>query len=105
MNCNGIVKRYFNKKGDGHFTEDGRGAEIAVDLVLQARAKMSDNKVNGPEGADVSEISSSCLWRRFPLLPGVFRNGARWRHQIRGRSGSWCSCENQMQHQKGEPSL
>ena len=39
---------YFKRKGDRQFTDDGRGAEITIDLVLQARAKMSENKVNGP---------------------------------------------------------
>ena len=29
---------HFNKKGDRHFTDDGRGAEITVDLVLLAKA-------------------------------------------------------------------
>ena len=28
---------YFKKKGDRHFTDDGRGAEITVDLVLQGK--------------------------------------------------------------------
>ena len=37
----------YNEDGDGHFTEQGRVAEITVDLVLQARAKMSENEVNG----------------------------------------------------------
>ena len=46
----------FKKKGDQQFTEDGRNAEITVDLVLQAKARMSDNKVNGPEDAVVSEM-------------------------------------------------
>ena len=32
---------YFRRKGDQHFTEDGRGT---IDLVLQARANMSENK-------------------------------------------------------------
>ena len=36
---------YFKKKGDRHFTDGGRGAEITVDLVLQARVKMCENKV------------------------------------------------------------
>ena len=40
---------YFKKKGDQQFTEEGRTAEIAVDLMLSARAKMSNNEVNGPE--------------------------------------------------------
>ena len=47
---------HFKKKGDLQFAEEGRTAEITVDLVLQARAKMSDNKVNGPEDAIVSEM-------------------------------------------------
>ena len=47
---------YFRKKGNLQFTEDGRNVEITVDLVLQARARLSDNKVNGPEDAIVSEM-------------------------------------------------
>ena len=50
------------KKGDQQFTEEGRTAEITVDLVLQARAKMSDNKVNGLEDSIESE-----LIKQFPL--------------------------------------
>ena len=30
---------YFKRKGDQHFTDDGRRAEITIDLVLQDRAK------------------------------------------------------------------
>ena len=48
---------YLKKKGDLQFAEDGRSAEITVDLVLQAGAKLSDNKVNGPEDATVSEMN------------------------------------------------
>ena len=40
---------YFKKKGHHQFSEDGRNAEITADLVLQAKAKLSDNKVNGPD--------------------------------------------------------
>ena len=47
---------FFKKKGNQQFTEYGRNAEITVDLVLQARAKLSDKKVNGPEDAIVSEM-------------------------------------------------
>ena len=46
---------YFWKKGNQQFTEDGRNAEITVDQVLQG-AKLSENKVNGPEDAIVSEM-------------------------------------------------
>ena len=49
-------KQKFKMKGDLHFTDDGRRAESTVDLVLQARAKMSENKVNGPEDAVVIEM-------------------------------------------------
>ena len=46
------------KKGDQQFTDDGRGAETTVDLVLQeARAMMSGNKVNG--------IIARCSQERF----------------------------------------
>ena len=44
------------RRGCQQSTVDGREAEITVDLLLQARAKMSDNKVNGPEDAVVSEM-------------------------------------------------
>ena len=71
----GIVKRYTRirerrekcrkkesnvrrRKGTSSFTMDGRQAEITVDLVLQARATMSDKKVNGPEDGVVSEMAS-----------------------------------------------
>ena len=47
---------YFKKVGDQQFSVDGRHAEITVDLVRQVRANMSDNKVNGPEDAVVSEM-------------------------------------------------
>ena len=46
----------YKKKGDQQFTEDGCNAEITADLVLQARAKLCDNKVNGPEDAVVREM-------------------------------------------------
>ena len=46
---------YFKKKGEQQLTKEGRTAEITVDLMLQARAKMSNNKVNGLEDAIVSE--------------------------------------------------
>ena len=35
--------------GDRHFTKEGRVAEITIDSVRQARAKMAENKVNGLE--------------------------------------------------------
>ena len=48
---------FFISKGDQQFTEVGRNAEITVYLVvLQARAKLSENKDNGPEDVIVSEM-------------------------------------------------
>ena len=47
---------HFKKKGDQQFKDDGRKAEMTFDLILQARAQMSDNKVNGPEDKVVSEM-------------------------------------------------
>ena len=47
---------YFKKQGHRQSAVDGRKAEITVDLVLQARAKMSDNQGNGPEDTVVSEM-------------------------------------------------
>ena len=58
------------------FTEEGRHADITVERVLQAREKLGDNKVEGPEDAIVSEMIkwlpmkkiytiSKCLQERF----------------------------------------
>ena len=44
------------KSGEKHFTEEKSVPEITIELVLQARAKMADNKVNGPEDSTVSEM-------------------------------------------------
>ena len=76
---------YFTKKGDRHFTV---APEITVDLVLQARAKMSDKKVNGPDDAIVSEMNKKLLLEKSSLSRSVFRNAswARWNLQVPGRS-------------------
>ena len=34
---------HLKRKGDQHFTKCGREADITIDLVLPARAKMSEN--------------------------------------------------------------
>ena len=77
----------FKKEGDQQFTLDGRDVEITVDLVLEARAKMSDNKVNGLGDAVASWRSSSCPWRRSQQSRGASKSAswARWRRQVRGR--------------------
>ena len=50
------VDRTVWERGISLKTEKGRNAEITVVLMLQARTKLSDNKVNGPEDAIVSEM-------------------------------------------------
>ena len=67
---------YFKKEGVRQCTDDGRRAEITVDVVLQAMAKMFDNKVNGAGDAVASEtikqlplgkiyIGTRCFQERF----------------------------------------
>ena len=60
-------------KGDQQFTVDGRRAEITVDLVLQARAKMADNSVNGLEGRVVSEMIKQCLLEKISIITRCFQ--------------------------------
>ena len=64
---------FFKKKGDWHFTDNGRGAEITVDLVLQARAKMSENKVNGPEDAVVNEMIKQLPMEKIYIIKRCFQ--------------------------------
>ena len=64
---------YFTKKDHRHFTEEGRGAEITVDLVLQARAQLSENKVNGPEGAFVSEMIKRLRLEKIHIITMCFQ--------------------------------
>ena len=78
---------YSKKKVNQQLTEEVRNAEITVDLVLQARAILSDSKVvNGPEDAIVSEVvkrlpmekntTAKCFQERFM---------GQMDHQARGR--------------------
>ena len=57
-------KRIVTCKEDGgrHFSEVRRVAEITIDLVKQARAKMAENKVHGPEDSVVTEITKQGDW-------------------------------------------
>ena len=45
--------RQVKAEGDRQFTGDGRLAEITTDLVLGARGKMAEEKVNGPVDTDL----------------------------------------------------
>ena len=57
---------YFKRKVTSTSTDDMRGAGITIDLVLQARAKMSEkNQVNGPEDAVASEMIKQLPHEKF----------------------------------------
>ena len=47
--------------------------EITIDLVLQSRAKMSDNKVNGPEDTVVSEMIKQLLLEKIYTITKFFQ--------------------------------
>ena len=64
---------YFKKKGDRQFTMDGRQAEVTVDLVLRAWAKMSDNKISGPKDAMVSEMVKILPLEKFYTTTRCFQ--------------------------------
>ena len=57
------------------FTEQGRVAEITVDLVLQARAKMSENEVDGPEDAVVGEMIKQLTQEKHAITTCFSRTG------------------------------
>ena len=52
---------------------EGRDAEIIVDLVVQARAKLSDNKVNGPEDAIGSEMIKRLPFEKIYTIARCFQ--------------------------------
>ena len=60
------------RKVTRHFTDDGRGAEITVDLVLLAKAQMSENKVNGQEDAVETEMIKQLLVEEIFICCEVF---------------------------------
>ena len=51
-----IEKQEKGLRSTKHFTEDGRVTEITIDLVLQAIAKMAENKVNWQEYSIAREM-------------------------------------------------
>ena len=63
---------YLKRKGDQQFTKGGRGAAITIEMVLEARAKMSDTKANGPEDAVVSEIIKQLLQEKVYIITKCF---------------------------------
>ena len=82
----------YKKKGssyDQQFTMDGRQAEIRVDLVLQARAKMNNHGVSGPEDTVVSEMIKILLLKKIYTATRCFQE--RFVGQL-DSSSSW-DCE------------
>ena len=57
-----------------HFTEQGRVAEITIDLVSHARAKMSENKVIGPQDSIVSEMVKQLLHEKVYEITRCFQD-------------------------------
>ena len=66
-------KTELKKEGDQQFTGEERNAEITVDPVLQAKSKMSDNRVNGPEDAVVSQMIKQLLLGKIHLITRCFQ--------------------------------
>ena len=60
-------------RGDRHLSKDGRSVEISVDLVLQARAKLSNNKVIGPADAVVSEMIKALTLEKNYVVTTCFQ--------------------------------
>ena len=93
---------YFKNIGDQQFTMDGRNAEITVDLVLQAWAMMSDNKVNGPEDAIVSEMIKQLPLEKINTITRCFQE--RFKGQMEAPSSrkivKLIFLRNQMQNQR-----
>ena len=64
---------HVKKKRDQRFTDEERKVEITINLVLQGRAKMSDNKVNGPEDAVVSEMIKQLAQEKIYIITKRFQ--------------------------------
>ena len=61
------------QKNDRQVEDDGRRAVTTVALVLQARAKMSANKVNGPGDTVVSEMVKQLLLEKIFIMKRFFQ--------------------------------
>ena len=62
-----------SKRKDPQFTMDWRNAEITVDSVWQARAKLCDNKVNGAEDAVVTEMMKQLPLEKIYTITRCFQ--------------------------------
>ena len=67
-----------------HWREELQKSQLT--LVLQARATMSDNKVDGPEDAIVSEMIKQLPWEEIYTITKCFQERARRNLQVCGIS-------------------
>ena len=68
----GRIEDFFCK-GNLHFTVEGRRAEIKIDVVLQARAKMSENEVNGLGDTVVDEMIKQLPLEKIYIITRCFQ--------------------------------
>ena len=87
-----------SKDGDRHFTEQGRVAEMTIDLVSKARAKLSEHKVNGPEGSLVSEMIKQLPQEKNTRSQDAFKIGLWGDAPSSWRIVKFVFLRNQMQH-------
>ena len=64
---------HFKADGDRHFAEDGRLAEVTIDMVLQARSRVAKEKVSGPEDSHIQACQLyQAIWQ--PVAKRVERD-------------------------------
>ena len=64
---------HFKRERDQQFTKNRPFSEITSDLVLQVRATRSENGVNGPEDAVVSEMIKQLLQEKTYIITKCFQ--------------------------------
>ena len=64
---------FFQLIGNLHFTDEGKRTEITIDLVLQTRTMMSENKVNGFADVVVSEMIKQLLQEKIYVITKCFQ--------------------------------
>ena len=95
------IKEY-KKDEDRHFTEAGRVAEMTIDLVFQARAKMAEERVNGPEDSIATEMIKQLAQEKYTKLQGASKTALRVckKRPAPAKSRNWSSCGRRMLSRK-----
>ena len=68
----------FRADGDRHFTKEKRIAEMTIDFVLRAKARVSEEKVNGPEDSDVTEMIKELSQEKIYQITRCFQAHFSW---------------------------